>query len=116
MSTKLLKLFLPHTSLIFKFAKSIVCKHDYEYWDTHLEGVNSDGSLTFIKRISKTHRKCQKCQKSQMFDMRPGKTGWKITLVKFPDSGDSFTFYSNPKGIKTIWDKREDTIDKILDC
>ena len=116
MSTKYLKLFFPHFFMIFNLLKQVFCKHDYEYWDTHLENVNNDGSLTFAKRISKTHRKCSKCQKSQMYDMRVGKTGWKMTSVEFPDKGDSFTYYINPKGLKTIWEKREESIDNILEA
>lgn len=116
MSTKFLKLFFTHFFIVFNFLKQIFCKHNYEYWDTHLENVKNDGSLTFVKKISKTHRMCSKCQKSQMYDMRVGKTGWKMTSVPFPDKGDSFTYYINSKGVKTIWEKREESIDKILEA
>ncbi len=51
-----------------------------------------------------------------MYDMRIGKTGWKMTTVEFPDKGDSFTYYINPKGLKTFWEKREESIDKILEA
>jgi hypothetical protein len=116
MSIKIFKLLFPHFFVIYNFVRQIFCKHNYEYWDTDIENVNNDGTLTFIQRISKTHRKCEKCQKSQRFDMRVGKTGWKMTSSDFPASGEAFTHYLNPKGQKTIWEEREKTIDRILDC
>ncbi len=54
MSTKFLKLFFPHFFMIFNLLKQVFCKHDYDYWDTHLENVNNDGSLTFAKNFQNT--------------------------------------------------------------
>ena len=115
MFTKLLKLVFPPFFTIFNLLKQLFCEHDYEYWDTHIESVNDDGSLTFIQKISKTHRKCKKCQKSQMFDLVVGKTGWKMISKNFPKSGEAFTHYLNPKGLKTIREKRNEAIDKLLE-
>lgn len=92
------------------------CAHIYTYWDTIFKEVDSDGNLKDYKKFStieNTHRLCKLCGKRERLNMTVGKWNWERVYYDFPD-GEPFTAIHNPRGIKTVKERRDELLNELL--
>ncbi len=92
------------------------CKHDYIYWDTIFEEVRKDGLRikSNFPNFECSHRQCLQCGKKESLKTTVGDWGWKRVNYDFPKHGKPFVGLYNPYGYKSLQERRDDVLDKLL--
>lgn len=104
--------------------KELWCYHIYHYWNSEFYIIVPDdnnsktGKLKpypSVERLDDSHRQCKICGRKQRLNMEVSNWHWESYHEELPPIGNPVKHTYNPSNLKTLDEKRDTTIDSILE-